>query len=367
MTRGKPQAERDMMVEHLESLVRAESPSKVPDLLESCADVVESIASSLGLPHARHHLGDLPVLHIGDPRAPVLLLGHLDTVHPLGSLEINPWRLDGDRLYGPGALDMKAGLVIGLHALAAASGGASFLITADEEVGSTVSRDAVEQAAAARRAVLVLEPSADGDLKVARKGVARLTVKLTGRASHAGLEPGRGANALLGMAHIALAGADLTDSKAETTVTPTLASAGSTVNTVPDSASVTFDVRAWSPGELRRVRLGLETASTAVTGVSSSVELGSHRPPFEASASTALADRARLVALRLGHGELAGRAVGGGSDGNFTAALGIPTLDGLGGIGEGPHTPHEWVSAASLVTRAQLVSTLVSDVASALR
>jgi len=361
MTVEAASADPGFMVAHLESLVRSESPSNDPALLHRCADVVESVAESLGVTHAREEVDGTPVLRLGDSEAPVLLLGHLDTVHAAGSLDLNPWRMDGDRLYGPGTLDMKAGLVIGMHAMAT-TGCASFLITADEELGSRISRKVVERAASNRRAVLVLEPGAGGALKVARKGVARLTASLRGVASHAGLDPHRGANALVGMAAITLAAVALADPIRETTVTPTLASAGTTVNTVPDSASVTFDVRTWSEAELSRVQLGLESADPRVPGVFSSVAMDSYRPAFEASASAQLYEQARVVAFHLGQGQVEGRAVGGGSDGNFTAAMGIPTLDGLGGIGEGPHTAGEWVSAGSLPMRARLLSALIAAI-----
>jgi glutamate carboxypeptidase len=367
MTAEEAAGDPGTMVAHLGSLVRSESPSNDPALLHRCADVVEGIARSLGVARVREEVDGVPMLRLGDSEAPVLLLGHLDTVHAAGSLEQNPWRTEGDRLYGPGTLDMKAGLVIGMHAMAA-TGGASFLITADEELGSTRSQRAVERAASARRSVLVLEPAAGGALKVARKGVARFTASLRGTASHAGLDPQRGANALVGMAAITLTGAGLADPTTETTVTPTMASAGSTVNTVPEAASVTFDVRMWTDAEFLRVRLGLESADPRVAGVHSSLALDSYRPPFEPSASAGLYERARLLAFRLGQGRLEGRAVGGGSDGNFTAAMGIPTLDGLGGIGGGPHTANEWVAAGSLSSRTQLLSALVADVvASVLR
>lgn len=357
-----PAGNFDVMVAHLEVLVRAESPSDQPILLERCAGEVADIAASLGVPCVTERFGDIPLLSLGDPGSDVLLLGHLDTVHARGSLAINPWRREGDRLYGPGVLDMKAGLVIGLHAIATAGSG-QFLVNADEEIGSPASRGVIETTSSTKQGVLVLEAAAGTGLKVARKGSARFTISLFGVAAHAGLEAQRGANALLGMASVALAGSGLADGAKQTTVTPTLASAGSTVNTVPSSASVTFDVRAWSADELDRVREALALVDPTVPGVSAALSVLSYRPPFESSASAFLFERANALSVALGQGSIEGSAVGGGSDGNFTAAGGVRTLDGLGGVGEGPHTPSEWVSTSSLVTRTRLVSALIGDVA----
>lgn len=348
------------MIEELTSLVEHESPSSEPSALDRCADHFCGLAiGRTGLDVERTEVAGRPVVRVGDPDAPVLLLGHIDTVHPVGTLERVPCRVDANRMTGPGVLDMKSGLVIALHALAS-SHGASLLVTADEEIGSPSSRELIERAATGKVAVLVLEPSAEGSLKIARKGVARFVVELTGKAAHAGLEPGLGSNALVGMSNAVLAVAGLSDTERGTTVTPALASAGTSSNTVPDTASFSVDVRTWNASEALRVQRALRTLESGVNGVDIHLVEGPTRPPFEASASALLFALARDAAASLGIGPLEGASVGGGSDGNFTAALGVPTLDGLGGVGGAAHTAHEWLDVGSLVERCELLAALIS-------
>jgi glutamate carboxypeptidase len=260
---------------------------------------------------------------------------------------------------GPGVLDMKSGLVIALHTLAETRG-ASLLVTADEELGSPSSCELIESAAAGKVAVLVLEPAVERSLKIARKGVARYVIEFTGKAAHAGLEPGLGANALIGMSNAVLAVTALSDSSRGTTVTPTLATAGTSSNTVPDTASFSVDVRTWETDEALRVEQALRALSSQVDGVEIHLVEGPARPPFGASASTTLFELARQAAASLGFGSLQGASVGGGSDGNFAAAMGVATLDGLGAVGGGAHTAHEWVDVRSLAERSNLLTALIS-------
>ena len=292
------------------------------------------------------------------------MIGHLDTVHPVGTLGRRPVALTGDRLTGPGVFDMKSGIVIGLHALAAGAD-AALLITSDEELGTPWSRPAIEDAARRARAVLVLEPAIGDAVKTARKGVARFTVTATGRAAHAGLEPERGANALVALGHAVIEASALGRPDLGTTVTPTTATAGSSLNTVAEVASFTVDVRAWTVDEQQRVVAALHHLVSHVPGVALTIDAGAARPPMEPAMSEGLLALAQEAAAAIGLPPLDGRAVGGGSDGNLTAALGVPTLDGLGGVGGAAHSADEWLDVRSLVDRRRLVLELVRRIADA--
>jgi len=242
----------DLMLADLERLICCESPSSDLDALHRCADVLTGIGTTrLGQAPVRTEAGGRPVLRFGPADPAVLLLGHLDTVHPIGTLEQTPYRVIDGRVYGPGVFDMKLGLVQALHAMAACASrdDVGLLVTADEELGSPASRTVIEAAAAKARAVLVLEASVDGKLKTARKGVSTYDLRFTGRAAHAGLEPEKGANTSLALAQAILAISDLADTSVGTTVTPTVARSGVTINTVPDTASLAIDGRAASKDE----------------------------------------------------------------------------------------------------------------------
>jgi glutamate carboxypeptidase len=351
------------MLADLEALVRCESPSSDRPSLVRCADLVAGAAAAQQLPVTRlTDAGGGPALLVGAAAPRVLLLGHLDTVHPLGTLEQAPYRVQDGRVFGPGVLDMKAGLVQAVHALAlAGADDAALLVTSDEEVGTPNSRDLITGLAAGAAAVLVLEASLAGALKTERKGVSSYQLQLHGRAAHAGLEPHRGANATLALARAVLAVATLADPEAGTTVTPTLASSGSSANTVPELATLAVDVRAVTLAEQDRVDAGLRGLGELEPGVRTVLAGGPNRPPMPAATSSELFSLARAVATDLGLPAPAGSAVGGGSDGNLTAALGIPTLDGLGAVGEGPHTPEEWADVAEIPARTTLLTALLQD------
>ncbi|RVU23275.1 M20 family peptidase [Streptomyces antnestii] len=356
------------MLADIETLVRCESPSSDHKAVARSAEVVADVGRRLlgaeperivvdGVTHLRWRFGD------GPPR--VLLLGHHDTVWPHGSLETHPFSVRDGVLRGPGCFDMKAGVVMALHAAATLPDrdGLSILVTGDEEIGSPSSRALIEEAAAGCDAAFVLEASADGGaLKCRRKGVSHYRVEVTGRAAHAGLEPEKGINAGIEVAHQILAVAALADPGAGTSVTPTVVSAGTTVNTVPAAANVAVDVRVWNVAEqlrvdraMRALRPALEDAEVRVTG-------GINRPPLEGSSSAGLFSLARELAGELGLGELTSVAVGGASDGNYTAGIGIPTLDGLGAVGGGAHADHEHVVVAELPRRTALLAALVENV-----
>jgi glutamate carboxypeptidase len=295
----------------------------------------------------------------------VLLLGHHDTVWPRGSLTTHPFRIEGGVLRGPGCFDMKAGVAIAMHALAGLGvpGGVTLLVTGDEEIGSPSSRDLIEAEAAGCAAVFVLEASAPGGaLKTARKGVAGYRIRVTGRAAHAGLEPERGVNAAIEVAHQLLAVAGLADTERGTTVTPTLTSAGVATNTVPAAGEFAVDVRVRDADEMVRVDNALRALTPVLSGAGIDVVAFGNRPPLPASASADLFARAQACAGRLGLRPLSAAEVGGGSDGNFTAALGVPTLDGLGAVGGGAHADDEHVLIDELPGRTALVAALIRDV-----
>lgn len=309
-----------------------------------------------GVPHLLWRGGDAPT---------VLLLGHLDTVFPLGTIHDRPFTITGDRATGPGVFDMKAGIVIMAEALQVVSQPheVAVLLTSDEEIGSVTSRGLVEREAARAGSVLVLEPSLDGAVKVARRGGSIYRLEVHGRAAHAGLEPELGRNALAELAHQVLALPGLADIDLGTTVSPTVARAGAVTNAIPDHAELRIDVRAWTMGELERVHAGIGALPTHTPDVRLDVTGGINRPPMEDSASRELLGLARSVAERLGHGYVEAVSAGGASDGNFTAALGARTLDGLGPRGGGAHAADEWVSVASMLERVELLAGLIDEVA----
>ena len=360
------------MIADLESLVRCESPSDDLAATARCADLVAELgADLLGARPERLDLDGRATLRwrfgAGEGSASgdggVLLLGHLDTVWPHGTLDRLPFTSSGGRITGPGCFDMKSGLVQMLHALAALDDldGVTVLVTSDEEIGSQSSRALIEEEARRASAALVLEAGVDGALKTARKGGSFHRLHVTGRPAHAGLEPERGANAAIELAHQILAITDLADLAEATTVTPTVARAGQTSNTVPDTASVAVDVRAFSIEEQRRVAEALRALRPKVPGTSLRVEDIATRPPMPPSACAALFARAGRVAGELGLEPLRGVAVGGGSDGNLTAAVGTPTLDGLGAVGGGAHADGEHVIAQMMPERSALLAALVAD------
>ena len=349
----------------LGSLVEAESPSTDPDACRRCADVLAEIgAARLGAPAERLEAGVSPALRwrFGGPTR-VLLVGHLDTVWPLGTLAEIPFRVDGDRATGPGVFDMKAGLVQALVALESLDGldGVTLLVTSDEEIGSPGSRALIEAEATGAAAALVLEPSAGGALKSARKGVSLYTLHVQGRAAHAGLEPERGVNALVELSNQIPRIAALRALDLGTTVTPTVAAAGTTTNTVPDAARVHIDARAASVAEQERVDRAMRALDPVLAGAELRVEGGINRPPLPEEASAGLVAAAERLGRSVGIDDLRAVAVGGGSDGNFTAGVGTPTLDGLGAVGAGAHARDEWTDVSAMAPRAALVAALVRE------
>ncbi|WP_410590030.1 M20 family metallopeptidase [Amycolatopsis sp. lyj-23] len=356
------------LIADIETLVRCESPSSDLEAVARSAEAVAVVGRRLlgaeperlvtdGCTHLRWRFGD------GPPR--VLLLGHHDTVWPLGSLRTHPFTVEDGILRGPGCFDMKAGVVMALHAAAGLPDrdGLAILVTGDEEIGSPLSRALIEEEARSCDAVFVLEASADGGaLKTRRKGVSQYWIEVDGRAAHAGLEPEKGVNAGIEVAHQILAVAALADPGRGTTVVPTALRAGTTTNTVPAAASVAVDARVWDMAEQNRVDEAVRSLRPVLADARIRIAGGINRPPLEAAASAKLYELADTLAAGLGIGPLTQAAVGGASDGNFTAGLGVPTLDGLGAVGGGAHADDEHVVVAELPRRTALLAALTETV-----
>jgi glutamate carboxypeptidase len=359
----------DAMLADLDALVSCESPSRDIERLQSHAQLLSGLMERM--------LGSAPTLidspvgpHIhwrggNDPK--VLILGHHDTVHPAGTLARLPFAVRDGIATGPGVFDMKAGIVQAIYAVASLedSSHVEILLSADEEIGSHASRALIEERAIACGSVLVLEPSADGGaLKIGRKGTGTITLSIEGRASHAGLEPEKGINSLVELATLIPQIVAIADESMGTTVTPTLASAGTADNVVPALTTCAVDVRVAVPSEKPRVesafaalRLQHPEARLVVSG-----QIG--RPPMHESAAAGLFPIAVAVANRIGVSPLDGVVVGGGSDGNFTAAVGVETLDGLGAVGGGAHGDTEHVVVATMPQRAALLAGLCQELSS---
>ncbi|MFF8893591.1 M20 family metallopeptidase [Brevibacterium casei] len=337
--------------------------SDFADLLRERLGAEAELLTVDGVTHVRLRFGD------GPPR--VVLLNHQDTVWPHGTIERLPFSTENGVVRGPGSFDMLTGAIMSVHAVAILADrlgeggleGLSILITGDEEVGSVSSSDLIRAEAAEANAVFVMEASADGALKLERKGTGIYTLVFRGRASHAGLEPEKGVNAGMALALTLPLVAGLSDAEAGTTVVPTTITAGTTSNTVPAEARVSVDVRARTAAELERVDSAIRALAAEPTLEGSTTEVigGINRPPFEPEASAALFDRATVLASELGIAAPRGVAVGGASDGNFTAGDGIPTLDGLGAVGDGAHAEHEHAIIAEIAPRTALLAALIAD------
>jgi glutamate carboxypeptidase len=301
------------------------------------------------------------------PQWQILVLGHLDTVYDLGTLGRMPFRISHGRAWGPGALDMKSGLVTALFAAdALARLGLRpgkrlvFLWTSDEEIGSKTSRAIIEKEAERSDAALALEPAAglDGRLKTARKGVGEIELVVTGRAAHAGVNPQEGVNAVHELALQIERLARFNHPRRGISASATVVQGGTRTNVIAEHASALVDVRVTRAADMRTLERKFRGLRPILPGARLEVRGGFSRPPMERTASTALFRRAQALASEMGF-ELEESFTGGGSDGNFTAALGIPTLDGLGGVGEGAHSPGECVLIRALPERAALLAALL--------
>ncbi|MEO6323752.1 MAG: M20 family metallopeptidase, partial [Thermoanaerobaculia bacterium] len=362
----------EAMLADLELLVNTESPSNDIERLAASADAlaliidkrlgtgVEVVPGSAGA-HVRWSGGDRPR---------VLLVGHHDTVFPIGALESRPFAVADGRVTGPGVFDMKGGVAVALAVLTAIGAGVlkpargiSLFLSCDEEVGSETTREHFVEEARRRDRVLVLEPSGDGGAaKIARKGIGLVQARFQGIASHAGLEPDKGASALLELARFVLFAETLGNRALETSMVSTVAQAGTRTNVVPERADVSVDFRVWSSAEADRLMEALTSYRPVDPRVSLTLEGGLNRPPMESTPESLLIhEQAGRIAARLGF-ELPAVRVGGASDGNLTAAAGVPTLDGLGPAGGGAHARSEHLVVEDLPRRAALLAALLEEV-----
>lgn len=352
------------------ALAASESPSTDKAAVDRCGAVAAGYMRELGarvsvIPVA--DAGDIIRAEIGEGDEQVLLLGHLDTVWPVGQIGVMPIRLEGGRLYGPGVYDMKAGIglaLLGLRALGRLgllpARRIVCLLTSDEEIGSRRGRPVLEAEAARSAAVLVPEPPLPGGgLKTARKAVGEFVIEAHGVAAHAGVAPERGASAVLEIAHQVVDLHGLRDPEAGLTINAGVVSGGSRSNVVADHARIEVDVRVSTAEGAARVERTMASLRPHVEGVRLQVTGRVERPPFERTAGVVrLFDLAREIAASLGR-DLAEGATGGASDGNFTAARGVPTLDGLGAPGDGAHARHEHIEIDALGWRAALLAGLM--------
>lgn len=359
----------------LKRLVESESPSADRAAVGHVGAIVADEARRLG--------GEVqlaPVTDAGEhviarfrPSSPshhpsILLLCHMDTVFPLGTLEKMPYREADGKIFGPGVLDMKAGIVISLAAIEELqnAGGlqrpVTLLCTSDEETGSLTSRSLIEDLAKESNLVLVLESALlDGSLKTWRKGVGEFTVKTKGRAAHAGGAHEEGRNAIEEMAHQVLAIQKMTDYEKGTTINVGVLHGGTVSNVVPEEAVAEVDVRVMQPGEWERVEAEVMSLKPALEGTSLEITGRLDRPPMPFDETMkATFEKAKSIAADAGI-ELKAGGTGGGSDANFIAPLGIPVLDGLGAVGEGLHSEREYIFKDSLRERARLLAALLKN------
>ena len=364
---------RDPMIDLIKQIVDIESPSHDAERSRLVADWLEEQARSTGVDIAIERVrvddGDHLVLRafpgVGNH---TMLLGHTDTVHPVGTNQQNPTRIEGDRFYGCGVFDMKANIILMFEALRYFSTfnkrptrPIAIVLSCDEEVGSLTGREIVERESAGAEHCFVFEPSADGKVKTGRKGTGMFTVRAHGVPAHAGLEPEKGANAVAELARQVEAIHAIAGPGVGTTANVTTFHGGTTLNVIPEHAVCEIDVRFSSMDEAERLDREIRSLSSIDDRVAISVEGGINRPPLERTDEiVALFQKARGMAEGFGY-ELGETQVGGGSDGNFVAALGVPVLDGLGISGAGAHTLDEHILISDIANRATLVTLLLAN------
>ncbi|WP_062013675.1 M20 family metallopeptidase [Aureimonas sp. AU4] len=362
------------LLRELRAFVEIETPSRNGEAVNRLADHVEAHARRVGLDVERRAgtlgFGDILVLRtprpVGGSVPRILILAHIDTVHAVGTLAGRlPLRREGDRLYGPGVYDMKSGVAMAIEAmrLCLAHGPShpvDLLIVPDEEVGSPSSRPAIEALAQGALAALVVEPARDGGkIVTARKGVGLCDITVRGRAAHAGVRPADGRSAIRAAARLVLELEALNDTERGITVTVGTIGGGTGRNTVPDECRLQVDLRLPDMTSAEEILKRIRALRPVDPDIRYEIAAALNRPPFASSAAgLEVFDEAARIADALGF-RLEGVATGGGSDGNFTAALGIPTLDGLGADGAGAHTLDEHILLSSLVPRTALLANLL--------
>ena len=358
------------LLKALRMLVECESPSHDKASVDACVTAAAEVCAQVGVRVRRHRqkeFGDLLEARFGRNRGgerPVLLLGHLDTVWPVGTLAEMPFRVKEGRVYGPGVLDMKAGVAMALTAigmLGAEMRPAVLLLVSDEELGSPCSRATTEKIAQKCEAVFVLEPAqgAEGAYKTARKGVGHYTVRVRGVAAHSGVDFSSGRSAVLELARLIGQIAGFSKPERGVTVNVGVIGGGTLSNVVAAEAWAEVDVRVPRMADARRLERSFRGLKVTDRGCSLEVDGGLNRPPMERKTGTVtLFRQAREIARGLGV-ELKEASTGGGSDGNFTAALGVPTLDGMGAVGEGAHAAHESVVLGELAVRTALLAEML--------
>jgi len=359
--------ERAWLVETIAALVALESPTTDKGAVDRCGSELASRLEAIGgrvSRLSRTDRGDHLIAEFGCGASQVLLLGHFDTVWPVGQIAKMPLAESNGRLHGPGVFDMKAGIAIAMLATRAVLETAApldrritMLWTSDEEIGSQSSRGAIEDEARRSDAVLVLEPALPGGaVKTTRKGCGQFELTVRGVAAHAGIDPTKGASAIHELAHQICRIYRLPRLSPGISINVGTVAGGTRANVVAEEAHAVIDVRAATQNEAAMVASMITRQQPRIPGARLEVTGGFDRPPLERSAGVArLYDQARQIAGELGH-DLAEGSTGGGSDGNFTAALGVPTLDGLGAIGDGAHALHEHVEVDALPDRAALVA-----------
>lgn len=361
------------LVELTRRLVLFESPSDQKAAVDACIAFAAAHVKSLGgrvKLHRQRAYGNMLEARFGPRRRdqnPVLLLGHLDTVHPLGTLAHMPFRIAESKLWGPGTLDMKVGAAMALTAIEILAEAELLnreivlLLNTDEEVGSPISRPITEAIASQCAAVFVLEPAQGLAYKTARKGTGDWRIEITGHAAHAGVDFEKGASALRELAHVIETVSSWTDLKRGLTVSVGTAGGGTKTNVIPASAWAEVDVRIARKGDGPRIERQFAALKTKDKRCTLAITGGINRPPMERTRGTAkLYQQAHILATELGI-ELPEAATGGASDGNFTSALGIPTLDGMGAVGEGAHASHESVVIEHLAPRTALLAALLAQ------
>jgi len=360
------------LLQRLRALVEVESPSEDKAAVDCAGELVSGWAARLGAKVKRHRqrdFGDVLELRFGTAsrgHSRVMLLAHLDTVWPMGTLTRMPWREAGGKIYGPGVLDMKAGVVMALEAIAALQHlgemrPVTLLLNSDEEVGSPVSRPVTESLARECAAVFVLEPAQGLAYKTSRKGVGHFDLLIEGIAAHSGVDFEQGHSAVLEMARLIAKVSSFTDLRRGITINAGVIAGGTRSNVVAAECRAEVDARIVKSADAARVEKMFRSLTLTDKACKLTLRGGINRPPMERKSGTiALFRKARALAAEMGF-TLDEASTGGGSDGNFTAALGIPTLDGMGAVGAGAHATHEHVVKKHLVERTALLAGMMIE------